>query len=276
VNITTEEIEALRTLGYLVGDDVNGAVLKFKTTYLAQLVAPMRATSRGVYLGSQWDEFAALALAQRMSVNSCGVSDIQRAEDGSIIEEARWPPSCAEINLSVEFTQAPGLTEHETLAGILFCLAQWNTAFHSPTNGRWYPELIEEYMRLCKLHGVPLDTAIYVLWGGTFGHEVGHALGLNHTPSDRNSLLFPSMGGQYMLNRTDVANLYGRGYSKSQPITLSLVDWADRAIELPDFGDPQQPPTPKPPGNDPFDGLRVHFEDAKQDLYGSYRIVREQ
>lgn len=309
---TPLEVEALRALGYVEGDDIPAAITRFRNAYFPKSPKSVEESMMGA-----WDEKTRSALAERMAPTTCGVADIQRANDGSIIAEARWPPSCADIQMSTEFNKAPGLTVYETLAGILFNIAQWNTAFDSPVNGRWYPELTAEYERLCKQHSVPLTTQLYVLWIGTVTHEVGHALGLNHTPNDRDSVLYPSMGGQFMLNSTDIRNLEGRGYSKSQPIKLSLVewkgtngtqiwarlgtlsgstlawsmlsngrcdqkaeqrydtrrDWSDRAIELPDFGTPDTPPTPTP-GDDIFDGVRVHFE-TDAGLYGPYRIIRQ-
>ncbi len=43
-------------------------------------------------------------------------------------------------------------------------------------------------------------------------HEVGHALGMRHTPGDRDSIMYPSLVGPAKLNSTDIAQMVNLGY----------------------------------------------------------------
>lgn len=164
---------------------------------------------------------AALAFADR----TCGCPDIPRDAQRNELEEARIPNDCSRgLIFTHEFANAPGLTAAQTRAGINIALAEWNTAFDSPMNGRLYDEYIAEIHRMI---GSPSLIRNFVLWVGTVKHEVGHALGLNHTPGDPESVLFPSMRGQWILNRTDIANLAGRKYKKGD-IKFSVGEWKGR------------------------------------------------
>lgn len=152
-----------------------------------------------------------------ISERTCDVPDFV---NGQPIAEARWPASCA-TGLEVSFkSPLAGLSESANLDHWRFNAAQWNTAFVSPLDGKVFAELMAEYRRL---NGSSLS--LWVLPVGTITHEVGHALGLPHTPSDPNSVMYPSMRGQWLLNRTDVNNLKARGYSATDTVKLRIVAW---------------------------------------------------
>lgn len=53
-----------------------------------------------------------------------------------------------------------------------------------------------------------------ILRWGTVRHEVGHALGLIHTPNDPESVMYPQMRGQWELNETDIQQMLGLGYRR--------------------------------------------------------------
>lgn len=153
----------------------------------------------------------------------CGCPDVVRDADGNEVAEARWPESCAtELEFSFKDASAPGLNSMATRQGIAFALAEWNVAFQSPLSGIIYATYLVEWAKLIQLIQ---RTDQFTLWVGTVKHEVGHALGLPHTPGDPESVMYPSMRGQWLINKTDIANLSARGYSATKPIVLKLVDW---------------------------------------------------
>lgn len=157
----------------------------------------------------------------------CSCPDITRDADGNEIAEARWPEDCAlELEFSCNFLDRgmPGLTPAQTRQSILFALAELNVMFDSPLNGTIHGPLMQEFLRL----GGDVSELLFVLSVGTFKHEVMHAMGGRHTPSDPDSVLYPSMRGQYLLNRTDIGNFLGLGYSKVRPLRNKLADWDGR------------------------------------------------
>ena len=157
----------------------------------------------------------------------CSCPDISRDADGNEIAKARWPEDCAlELEFSSDWSRVPGLTPDETHQGVALALAEWNVAFDSPLNGEVYPEYLAEWQRVGRFTEAEDQ---FVLWCGTVKHEVGHALGFNHTPNDPDSVMYPSMRGQWLLNRTDLANMRGRGYSILKPVEMRIVDWNGRS-----------------------------------------------
>ena len=162
----------------------------------------------------------------------CSCPDIARYANGTEIAEARWPPSCAlELQFSANFIDRgmPGLTSAETRNCILVSLAQLNTMFDLEPDGTIQEVVLREFVRL----GGDLDVDIYVLAVGTITHEIMHAMGGNHTPNDPDSVLYPSMRGQYILNHTDVRTFEKLDYSKARPLRIVLVFWqGDRGTEI--------------------------------------------
>ena len=157
---------------------------------------------------------------------------------GSAIQEANWPEACRrDITVSWNFKAAPGLTEDETTA-------VWRSVKEE------YERLFDIEMKLlgaenygrsrinAQLLALPGSTLAWsylaqnncaarlqqsydttIRWSlnlaiGTWKHEVGHALGMNHTPGDRNSLMYPSMNGQTGLNQTDISQMIRLGYQR--------------------------------------------------------------
>lgn len=213
----------LRTIGVEVTDqELENAVKKFQENYGAVYIeAGEIINGRSAVVDGKVGPITNKLLGLD---RTCGVPDIRRAADGTEIAEARWPNDCSqELTFSYEFSKAPGLTVEETRHGIGMALAEWNVAFSSPQNGQWYEEYLAEVRRV--LTNVPTQRlSSYLLWVGTVKHEVGHALGLDHTPNDPNSVMYPSMRGQWLLNATDLSNLSRVGYKKGN-IRLIMKDW---------------------------------------------------
>ena len=152
-------------------------------------------------------------------------------------EEARWPDSCSkDITVSWNFDNMPGASKAETDAA-WESLSTYTELFNLRivlAKGR-YPQT-RIHASLKRLPGSTLAWSFLpnnncssrleqaydstVSWSkeslrvGTIRHEVGHALGMNHTPSDRNSVMYPSMNGQFELNETDIRNMLGLGYKR--------------------------------------------------------------
>lgn len=168
-----------------------------------------------------------------MNSRVCGVPD--PAGRFARREEANWPKPCRnDISVSWNFTKAPGLTGEET-RGI------WQ-AVQDEYQGQFFlgmPLVPEDYPRTriyAALKALPGSTLAWsylannncsarlrqaydntIRWSvplalGTWKHEVGHALGMEHTPGDRNSLMYPSMNGQTKLNQTDIDQMVRIGY----------------------------------------------------------------
>ena len=175
------------------------------------------------------------ATAQVMNSRYCDTPDIL---PGSAIEEANWPTSCRqEITVSWNFKAAPGLTEAETTAVWQAVKEEYERLFDLTMILRGADGYGTSRInaQLLALPGSTLawsylannncgarlqqsyDTTIRWSMGlaiGTWKHEIGHALGMNHTPNDRNSLMYPSMNGQSGLNQTDIAQMQRLGYAR--------------------------------------------------------------
>lgn len=215
----------LYNLGYLQWDDsdLTGALRLFQENHGAVYgTAGIEVYGRPARIDGKWGP----ATEALLNIpRDCGCPDIQRDPGNrKIVAEARWPNECStNIEFSHEFKRAPGLSETQTRQGIGIALAEWNVAFQSPQSGQMYQEYLDEIRRV--LPEVPTSRMRnFVLWVGTVKHEVGHALGLNHTPGDPNSVMYPSMRGQWLLNPTDVNNL-SRNQYKAGNIKLKIVDW---------------------------------------------------
>lgn len=219
----------LESLGYLATADTSEeatqrGILRFQKNHGELFTGGVLGhTGKAATFNAEWGPVSQKLLDVP---RDCSCPDIARDEDGNEIVEARWPEDCAiELEFSYNFDRAPGLTEEQTVQGIAFALAEWNVAFDSPLNGEVYPEYLAEWQRLGEFDEVADQ---FVLWVGTVKHEVGHILGFNHTPGDRESVMFPAMAGQWLLNRTDLANMRGRHYSKEKPVRIEVVDWRGR------------------------------------------------
>lgn len=152
-------------------------------------------------------------------------------------EEANWPTACRnDITVSWNFSKAPGLTAEQTTALWQEVQRDYEARFvlRMPLKPEEYPRT-RIYAALKALPGSTLAWSYLatgncssrlqqaydstISWSvslatGTWKHEVGHALGMNHTPNDRNSLMYPSMNGQTTLNNTDIRQMVRLGYKE--------------------------------------------------------------
>ena len=229
VALAPENRTRLDQLGYLVAGVTNvsateAGVIRFQQNHSKSFTeAVLGVSGASASFDGSWGDVSQKLLDMP---RDCSCPDIPRNAEGAEIAEARWPENCAlELEFSNSFSRAPGLTDEQTRQGIAFAIAEWNVAFESPLNGELYPEYLAEWRRLAEFDEVADQ---FVLWVGTVKHEIGHALGFNHTPRDPDSVLYPSMRGQWLLNRTDLQNMRGRGYSKEKPIKLKPVEWTGR------------------------------------------------
>ena len=180
-----------------------------------------------------------------MDSRTCGVKD--PAGRFARREEANWPAPCRDdISISWNFKSAPGLTQTETNE-------IWN-AVHDEYGQRFelfMPLRPQDYPRTriyAALKALPGSTLAWsylannncsarlrqaydntIRWSvplalGTFKHEVGHALGMEHTPGDRNSLMYPSMNSQTKLNQTDIDQMVRIGYKLREDEPVDPVD----------------------------------------------------
>lgn len=189
---------------------------------------------------------ATLAL---MNARTCDATDpIANRATGNL----NWPESCRnEITVSWNFVEVPGLNATNTAAVWQNVKKEYESRFVlrlllSPER---YPDT-RIYAALKALPGPTLAWSYLaesdcgarlrqaydntIRWTmplavGTWKHEVGHALGMEHTPGDPESLMYPSMNGQTGLNETDIQQMQDIGY-KLRP------------------QDPSPDPDPLPPG----------------------------
>lgn len=173
------------------------------------------------------------ATARVINGRFCSVSDFPDAA----IEEARWPDQCVQdITVSWNFERFPGASKEETDTAWK-SLSTYQDLFNlrMPLRPFNYPRT-RIYASLKALPGSTLAWSYLannscgfraqqaydstVSWSskslriGTVRHEVGHALGMNHTSRDPNSVMYPSMRGQWKLNETDIKNMLARGYKR--------------------------------------------------------------
>ena len=234
-------VQNLQEWGYL--DKAKGieqdAVVLFQENYI-NILNPLCNHIHGRQCISDGQIGPATALL--INTRFCNVTDFANNE-----EEARWPDDCVnEINVSWNFDQMPGLTKEQTLEAWR-SLSQYEQLFNMkiPLQPNLYPNT-RIYSALRPLPGSTLawsnlatnscafraqqayDSSIS--WSlkmaiGTIRHEVGHALGMNHTPNDQNSIMFPSMRGQTELNETDINQMIRLGYKKRTiPIPPGPID----------------------------------------------------
>lgn len=180
----------------------------------------------------------------------CNVPDFRGAE------EARWPDTCAgDITVSWNFEQLPGASAADTREAWDWCVNMYNRLFEVqqkidrakfPNTRIWATlkplpggTLAWSFLptgncafRCEQAYDSTQNWSSQVLRRGTVSHEVGHAMGMEHTPNDPRSLMYPSMNGQSELNQTDINQMLRLGYKR-------------RTTPVPD------PPTdpPLPPGD---------------------------
>ena len=235
MTITAQTRLRLEELGYLSRSDTSEdatqvGVIRFQENHGKSFTGAVEAHSgAAATFNGDWGPVSEKLLYMP---RDCLCPDIARSDDGTEIAEARWPPSCAlELEFSANFIDRgmPGLTSAETRSCILFSLAQLNTMFELTPDGTIQDVVMLEFVRL----GGDPDVDIFVLAAGTITHEIMHAMGGNHTPNDADSVLFPQMRGQYILNHTDVRTFKRLGYSEDRPLRIVLVDWqGERGTEV--------------------------------------------
>ena len=174
------------------------------------------------------------ATAQLMNTRFCDCLDIM---PGAAIQEANWPTACrGDITVSWNWDSIPGLTPEEVSRVWPGVKDEYEKYFELAIvlNKSDYPRT-RIYAAMKALPGSTLawsylatgscasrleqayDSTIRWSWNlaiGTWRHEVGHALGMNHTPGDEESIMFPSMRGQTVLNSTDIAQMVRLGYKR--------------------------------------------------------------
>jgi len=176
-----------------------------------------------------------LATAQLVNTRFCDVPDIMPGAQAAV-SEANWPDSCRQdISVAYNFTSMPGLSQQQTRDVWLAALKMWN-------------DRIDLLLHLVQTYGLArINAKLEAMLGSilawsylaqnncsaklqqaynrstvwtiklappTIGHEVGHALGLDHTPGDPNSLMYPSMRGQQLPNETDLRQMVTKGYKR--------------------------------------------------------------
>jgi len=175
------------------------------------------------------------ATAQLLNGRYCDVPDVML---NAAIAEVNWPESCRnDITLSWNFKNAPGLTEaeqnavwksvkdeYERLFQMQFVLRAADGYGSSRINAKLLslPGSVLAWSYLATSNCADRLQQAYdntIRWSlnlaiGTWKHEVGHAMGMQHTPSDPRSLMNPSMNGQTGLNATDIAQMLRIGYKR--------------------------------------------------------------
>ena len=173
---------------------------------------------------------ATLAL---MNLRTCDVKDPVRGRGA----EANWPQPCRDnITVSWSFREVPGLTKEQTqqvwdavkseyealfLLGIDLVPTKYpNTRIYAALKALPGSTLAWSYLAqnncAAQLRQAYDSTTrwSFPLALGTWKHEIGHALGMEHTPSDPTSLMYPSMNGQTGLNQTDIDQMVRIGYER--------------------------------------------------------------
>jgi hypothetical protein len=147
----------------------------------------------------------------------CDYPDKPRDANGQRVEEARWPDQCAELVFTKNFEALPGMDIRHTTAAFKLAIYILNTAWEASTTD------YAEHLGTLGVVGIP------ILPVGTIAHEILHAYGCPHNRTDPDSLMWPSMRGQYVPNVTDRRNFAARGYNALSWVTASLGDWSGRA-----------------------------------------------
>jgi len=175
------------------------------------------------------------ATALLLNGRFCDTADVM---PNAAITESNWPDSCRrDITLSWNFKNAPGLTEAEQVAVWKSVKDEYERLFDlqlvlraadgygsSRINAKLLalPGSVLAWSYLATSNCADRLQQSYdstIRWTlnlaiGTWKHEVGHALGMNHTPSDPRSLMYPSMNGQTGLNQTDINQMLRIGYKR--------------------------------------------------------------
>lgn len=223
-------VKRLRDWGYTPDLDVQTALLKYQSAYKDDLnILCIQ------FHGRELNVDGVMGPATRLFMDSrtCNTPDFLNRE------EARWPDACKDhITVSWNFDKAPGLSEKELDEVWLDVKREYEKYFQlqlklSPED---YPNT-RIYAALKALPGSTLAWSYLannscasrlqqaydntISWSkklaiGTWKHEVGHALGMQHTPNDRNSLMYPSMNGQTGLNETDIQQMLRLGYKRRE------------------------------------------------------------
>jgi len=235
-----EEVLAgrLTRWGYLAGGrSLEDAIVLYQQNHAAAL-DDLSAKYHGRLVmrskaGADIDGDIGPATAQLLNGRYCDVPDVM---PNAAIAEANWPESCRrDITVSWNFKNAPGLTEAEQVAVWKSVKDEYERIFDL----QFVLRAAEGYgssrinAKLLALPGSVLawsyvatsncadrlqeafDNTIrwsFNLAVGTWKHEVGHGLGMMHTPNDPRSLMYPSMNGQTGLNSTDIAQMVRIGY----------------------------------------------------------------
>ena len=236
MNTLVHDVEAkLTKWGY--GDrPLDEAILLYQVNHAAQLQDLCRAIHRRNAIP---DGDLGPATALLMNTRFCDCSDIR---PGAAVAEANWPTACRnDITISWNFVRLPGLSEIETTKiwqevkeeyerlfemGIILRPEHYpDTQIHAGLKALPGPTLAWSYLATSncgdRLQQAYDDTIkwSFALGLGTVGHEIGHAFGLEHTPNDPDSLMYPSMRGQTTLNKTDIKQMVQKGYvRRTEPL----------------------------------------------------------